>query len=125
MKIIHKLIVLTCIYTNVNAQPDIGDTFEGGIIYDMVFHLNENIIEIEIVQMQNHLFGTIIDVQNLDDELSDGWRLPTFDDMLQISESRHILNDNHLFTDFSIDYSYWTSDHGELGQIVVNLMEIL
>lgn len=119
MKIIHKLIVLTCIYTNVNAQPDIGDTFEGGIIYDMVFHLNENIIEIEIVQMQNHLFGTIIDVQNLDDELSDGWRLPTFDDMLQISESRHILNDNHLFTDFSIDYSYWTSDHGELGQIVV------
>jgi len=124
MKKLYKLLLVAFITTNVTAQPQIGDTYEDGIIYGLHYHQNihgQNILEIKIVQMQNHLFGNIIDVQNATNQLVEGgWRVPVYGDFIQMAESRNLLYHNQHFVDFSINYSYWTSDLGiEPGQRVV------
>ena len=128
MKNLYKLLLFTFISTNITAHYQIGDTYEDGIIYVLHYHQNiygQNILQIKIVEMENHLTGNIFDVQNANNyEILDGWNTPTFEDMAQISSFRHILNQNELFNDFSTDYSYWTSNHEDNGYVVLEFSPI-
>ena len=91
MKNFYKLLLFTFISTSITAQYQIGDTYEDCIIYGLHYHPNihgQNLLEIKIVQMQNHLYGNIIAVQNATNQLVEGgWEVPIFDDFVLMHES--------------------------------------
>tara|TARA_A100001015_G_scaffold234137_1_gene265521 strand:+ start:1768 stop:3489 length:1722 start_codon:yes stop_codon:yes gene_type:complete len=128
MKNFYKLLLFTFISTSITAQYQIGDTYEDGIIYDVNHYYTDHeqhLLQIKIVEMEDHLIGNIIDVQNAVN-IAQNWTVPTFTEMTEIVAFRHALISNQDFVYFNTGDNdfYWASDNNDLGYVVLRFSPI-
>ena len=107
MKNFYTLLLFTSISTSITAQYQIGDTYEDGIIYDVNHYYTDHehhLLQIKIVEMEDHLIGNIIDVQNAVN-IAQNWTVPTFTVMTEIMDFRHALISNQDFVYFNTGHN--------------------